>query len=93
VRVSSLYDSEDYLKNLSSTNLKNSPKPKVTPSKNTSEKFVTMNDLEDIKKGIEQTMDSKMDTIIQLFHNQNTITQEMEAEENVGTEAEENSKT
>jgi hypothetical protein len=34
-------------------------------------------------------MNSKMDTIIQLFHNQNTITQEKETEKNVGTEAEE----
>jgi hypothetical protein len=61
VRVSSLYDS--YLKHLSSTDLKNSPKPKDISSKNTSEKLVTMNDLEDMKKGIEQTRNSKMDTI------------------------------
>jgi hypothetical protein len=48
--VPTLYDSEDYLKNLSLTNLKNSPKPKAATSKLTSQKFVSMNDLEDMKK-------------------------------------------
>jgi hypothetical protein len=74
VRVSSLYDSEDYVKHLSSTNLKNSPKLKEILSKNTSEKVVIMNDFEDMKKEFEQTMNSKMDNIIQLFHNKPTIT-------------------
>jgi hypothetical protein len=36
LKVPTLYDSDDYLKNLSSTNLKNSPKPKAATSKITS---------------------------------------------------------
>jgi hypothetical protein len=52
-----------------------------------------MNALEDMKKDIEQTMNSKMDTIIQLFHNQHTIKQEKEPEKNVEIEAEETNKT
>jgi hypothetical protein len=52
-----------------------------------------MNDLEDMKKELEQTMNSKMDTIFQLFHNQNTNTQEKEAKKNVGTKAEEKYET
>jgi hypothetical protein len=67
LKVPTLYDSEDYLKNFSSTNLKNSPKPKAATSKITSQKFVPTNDLEDMKKELEQTMNPKMDTIIQLL--------------------------
>jgi hypothetical protein len=46
--------------------------------------------LEDLKKELEQTMNTKMDTIIQLLHNQTTIKQEKEPEKIVGKEAEEN---
>jgi hypothetical protein len=89
-----LYDSEDYLKNLSSTNfLKNSPKPKAATSKITSQKFVSTNDLEDMKNELEQTMNSKIDTIIQLLHNQTTIKQGKEPDKNVDKEAEESNKT
>jgi hypothetical protein len=91
LKVSTLYDSEDYLKNLSLTNSKNSPKPKSAASKITSD--VSTNDLEDMKKEIEQTMNSKMDTIIQLLHNQTTVKQEKEPEKNVETEAEESNET
>jgi hypothetical protein len=72
-----LYDSEDYLKNLSSANLNNSPKPKAVTSKITSQIFVSKNDLEDLKKELEQSMNTKMDTIIQLLHNQTTTNKKM----------------
>jgi hypothetical protein len=62
------------------TNLKNSPKPKEATSKITSTKFVSTNDLEDMKKELEQTMNSTMDTIIHLLHNQTTMKQEKERE-------------
>ncbi len=93
LKVPTLYDSKDYLKNLSSTNLKNSPKPKAATSKITSQKFVSTNDLEDLQKELEQTMNTKMDTIIQLLHNQTTIKQEKEPEKNVEKEAEESNDT
>ncbi len=50
VRFSSMHDYKDHLKHLSSTNLKNSPKLKETPSKNISEEVLTLNDLEGMKK-------------------------------------------
>jgi hypothetical protein len=59
-------DSEDYLKKLSTTNLKNSPKP-------TPQKFATTNDFADFKKQLEQTM---KETMIRLFHNNPIIKQE-----------------
>jgi hypothetical protein len=49
-KVPSLYDSEDNLKNLSSTNLKNFPKPKAGTSNITPQKIVCMNELVDLKK-------------------------------------------
>jgi hypothetical protein len=50
LKVPTLYDPEDYLKNLSLTNLKNSPKPKAGTSNITPQKFVSMNVLVDLKK-------------------------------------------
>ncbi len=58
MKVETLLDSEDYLKNLFTTNLMNSPKP-------TSQNFVTMNDFADFKKELEQMMKN---TMIELFH-------------------------
>jgi hypothetical protein len=71
LKAPTLYDSEDYLKNLSLTNLKNSPKPKAGTSNIAPQKFVSTNDLADFKKELEQTMN-----IIQLLHNNPTTKQE-----------------
>jgi hypothetical protein len=72
-KTQELYDSEDYLKNLSMTNLKNSPKPKAVFSNIIPQKFVSTNDLVDLKKKLEQTMNTIMNTIIQTLHNNPTI--------------------
>jgi hypothetical protein len=93
LKVPTLYDSEDYLKKLSSTNLKNSPKPKTGTSFITPPKFVSTNDLADFKKELEQTMNNKMDTIIQLLHNNPTIKQDNKPEKIEKKDDEENNET